>query len=151
MPSGFRIIPDVVQGQTVCAMQATGTALEAARRMDFFNIGAVVVVDNVGRLTGIVTERDITRRIVAEGRDPAAVPVGDIMTRDPDTLAPEDSAADALERMRLQGYRHLPVIDRGRVIGIVSVRDLYEVIKLELERAIELDRGTAQPLRDSGG
>lgn len=136
MLNRLRIIPDVVRGQRVCAMQADGRIDEAARRMRFFNIGAMVVVDPRGGIIGIVTERDMTQRVVAECRDPKTVSLADIMTPNPDTLAPGDTPQDALERMRLRGYRHLPVVDRGKLVGMVSVRDLYEVTKLDLERSV---------------
>lgn len=136
MPSRLKIVPDVVHNQKVCAMHVDGLADEAARRMRLLKIGAIVVVDNQGRVIGIVTERDITWRVVAEGRDPAVVLLGDIMTRNPDTLAPHDTAHNALDLMRMRGYRHLPVIDGSRLVGMVSARDLYEVTKLDLEEMI---------------
>lgn len=137
MPSRLKIVPDVVHNQKVCAMHLDGLADEAARRMRLFKIGAIVVVDGQGRVIGIVTERDITWRVVADGQDPAKVLLGDIMTRNPDTLAPDDTAHDALEMMRMCGYRHLPVVGGGRLVGMVSVRDLYEVTKLDLEELID--------------
>lgn len=137
MPSRLRIIPDVVNDQRVCAMRADGRVDEAARRMRFFNIGAIVIVDERGRIIGIVTERDITQRVVAESRNAAAVSLADIMTRDPDTLAPHDTAQDALDMMRVCGYRHLPVVDHERLVGMVSVRDLYDATKLDLEQSID--------------
>jgi CBS domain-containing protein len=136
MPSRLKIIPDVVHDQKLCAMQANGRIDEAARRMSFFNVGAIVIVDEQGRLVGIVTERDITRRVVAEGLDPAKTRLGDVMSRNPDTLRPDDTAAYALALMRTRGYRHLPVVDNGRLVGMVSARDLYEITALELEQAI---------------
>ncbi len=137
MPSRLKIIPDVVRDKKVCAMQPDGRVDEAARRMRFFKIGAIVVVDERGGMIGIVTERDITQRVVAERRDPTTVPLSDVMTPNPDALAPDDTAQDALDLMRLRGYRHLPVVDRGRLVGMVSVRDLYEVTRLALEQLID--------------
>lgn len=140
MPSRLKIIPDVVHDQKVCAMRPDGCVDEAARRMRLFNIGAIVVVDERGRVIGIATERDITRKVVAERRDPATARLRDIMTGNPDTLAPDDTARDALDLMRIRGYRHLPVVDGERLVGIVSARDLYEVTKLDLEQWIEAQR-----------
>ena len=98
---------------------------------------AVVITDEDGKLIGIVTERDLTRRVVADDRDPKSTILGDIMSKDPDTLSPGDSALDALELMRVRGYRHLPVVDQDRVIGMVSVRDLYAAVKESLEKDIQ--------------
>ena len=108
--------------------------------MRFFSIGAIVIVDERTRIIGIVTERDITQRVVADRRDPAQVTLGEIMTKNPDTVPPDATALDALDLMRVRGYRHLPVVDGGRLVGIVSVRDLYEVAKLDLEQSVNAAR-----------
>ncbi len=89
------------------------------------------------RLVGIVTERDMTARVVAVGVDPETTRVRDIMTADPDTLAPDKTAADAIRMMREHNYRHLPVVDGGTVVGMVSVRDLYAVYNAELEQDLK--------------
>ena len=132
----LKIIPDIVNDQIICAMPEAGIAAEAARRMMEFDIGAVVVVDDKGKLTGIVTERDIARRVVADRRDPEKITVGQIMSRNPDTLAPGDSPLSALELMWIRKFRHLPVVENNRVVGMVSIRDLYEVMELILEQSV---------------
>lgn len=132
----LKIIPDIVSDQTICAMPEAGLAAEAARLMMGFDIGAIVVVDDTGKLTGIVTERDIARRVVAARLDPEKTTVGQIMSRNPDTLAPEDSPLNALELMWVRSFRHLPVVENNRVVGMVSIRDLYEVMKLILEQSV---------------
>lgn len=140
MPSRLKIIPDVVRDQRLCAMHADGRVDEAARRMSYFNVGAIVIVDEQGKLIGIVTERDITRRVVAERRDPAKTLLREVMSANPDALRPSDTAEDALRLMRVRGYRHLPVVDEGRLVGMVSVRDLYEVTKLDIEQSLDRER-----------
>jgi CBS domain-containing protein len=132
----LKIIPDIVSDQTICAMPEAGLAAEAARLMMGFDIGAIVVVDDTGKLTGIVTERDIARRVVAARLDPEKTTVGQIMSRNPDTLAPGDSPLNALELMWVRSFRHLPVVENNRVVGMVSIRDLYEVMKLILEQSV---------------
>jgi CBS domain-containing protein len=131
-----KIIPDIVSDQTICTMPETGIAAEAVRRMIDLDIGAVLVVDEAGKLSGIVTERDITRRVVGARLDPEKTTVGQIMSRNPDTLAPGDSPFNALELMWIRNFRHLPVVEGDRVVGMVSIRDLYEVMKLILEERI---------------
>ena len=132
----LQIIPDIVRDQDICALTEECTAGESARKMLDLNIAAVVVTGEDGKLTGIVTERDLTRRVLAKGLDADKATIGDIMTRDPDTLNPGDSAVDALELMRTRHYRHLPVVEGGRVVGMVSIRDLYDAVKLKLEESI---------------
>ena len=90
----------------------------------------MLVADAKGTLTGIFTGRDLVRA-VAEGRDPAAIPLEAAMTAHPDTISCEASAIDALRLMNDGGYRHLPVVDGGRVVGIVSRGDF---------KGLELDR-----------
>lgn len=131
-----RIIPDIVKDQKICELSEDSTVHTAARQMVDFNVAAVVVTGEGGKLLGIVTERDMTRRVLAESLDANKVTLSDIMTTDPDTLSPEDTAIDALNLMRTRKYRHLPVVDNGKVIGMVSIRDLYAAVKGELEENI---------------
>ena len=131
-----KIIPDIVNDQTICAMAIDETARQAAEKMVTRNVAAVVILDADGKLLGIVTERDLTRRVVAVGLAGDETKLGDIMTPNPDTLGPSDSALDALELMRVRNFRHLPVLDEGRVVGMVSIRDLYAAVKVELEENI---------------
>jgi CBS domain-containing protein len=132
----LRIIPDIVNDQKLSVLSKQNTAREAAKQMAEKDIAAIVVTDDGGKLLGIVTERDLTRRVIAGNRDADKVTVGEIMTGNPDTLAPRDSALDALELMRTRKYRHLPVVDDGRVVGMVSIRDLYAAVKTALEKDI---------------
>ena len=130
------IVPDVVKGQDMVDLPASATALQAARLMVDRDTAAVVILDDAGQLIGIVTERDLTRRVLAQGRDPATTSLESIMTRNPDTLSPLDSALDALELMNVRRFRHLPVVDGSKVVGMVSIRDLYATVKAKLEEDI---------------
>jgi CBS domain-containing protein len=97
-------------------------------------VGALAVVDD-GRLTGIISERDIVTRVVAPGRDPDRTPVSEVMTRSVTTVTQETSARQALELMHEGRFRHLPLVDQtGHVLGMVSVRNLLR------ERIGELDQ-----------
>ena len=87
-------------------------------------------------MCGIVTERDLCQKVLAKSLDPDSTAVGDIMTANPDTLSPDDSAGDALELMQTRKYRHLPVVVNGKCQAVVSVRDLYSAIKESLEEDI---------------
>ncbi len=118
------IIPDVVRDQEIHSLGEAGTAHEAARMMAEHDISTVVVVDENALLIGIVSERDMARRIVAADLKPQETPMGDIMTRDVDTVSPKDTPFYALKLMLDGRYRHLPVVDDGRVVGMVSIRDL---------------------------
>jgi len=126
-----RLIPDVVHDQTLLVLPATATVREAALRMRERHIGAVLVGGD--RLEGIFTERDMVNRVVADARDPDHTRLEEVMTKDPHTITPEASAIAALRMMQDGGYRHLPIVAGGRLVGIVSRRDLTGAEKARLE------------------
>jgi CBS domain-containing protein len=99
------------------------TVLQAAQMMRDNDIGDVIVVED-GQVTGIVTDRDIAVRAVAEGRDPEPTTVGDIATTGVQAIEPDASVDDALRMMREHDIRRLPVVKNGRPVGIVSLGDL---------------------------
>ncbi len=132
-----KIIPDVVREQNICELPENSTVYEAARQMAECDVACVVVTNEDGLLQGVVTERDVTRRLVSQGLDPKSATLKEIMTKSPDTLAPGDTAGDALELMRVRNFRHLPVVDNGKIVGMVSLRDLYATVKSELEEDIK--------------
>ena len=103
---------------------ATGelTVAQAARLMKERRIGALLVLDD-GRLAGIFTERDALFRVVAEGRDPAQTRLAEVMTTNPRTITPDRPFGHALHLMHEGGFRHVPVVDHDRPVGVVSARD----------------------------
>lgn len=128
-----RIVPDIIPStQDLTLVTPDMTVRDAACLMRENNIAAVMIVDGE-RLSGIMTERDIAARVVAQARNPDITLVSEVMTPDPDTLSPGDMAASALRMMREHNYRHLPVVENGRPVGMVSIRDLYAVVQKELE------------------
>lgn len=104
-------------------MNGTDTLTEAARRMRDADIGDVIVTDADG-MTGIVTDRDIAVRAVAENADPDAATLDQIQTRDVITVNPHDDAVAAADLMRTYAIRRLPVIEDGRLVGVLSLGDL---------------------------
>jgi CBS domain-containing protein len=133
------VVPDIVHNQVLIFAEETATAREAAQLMADNKVSAVMIVGH-GALLGIFTERDLAVKVVARGLDPDRATLGALMTRNPDTLRPTDSARSALEKMSRGGYRHLPVLDGSTVVGMVSVRDLYNAALDQAEDDIrELD------------
>lgn len=105
---------------------------EACRRMSEHRIGALLVVDD-GRLVGIFSERDVVKRVVAVGLDPATTPVGKVCSSDVATVSEEADPATCARLIRDRGFRHLPVVDaEGRPVGILSARDFLQHIADEL-------------------
>lgn len=131
-----KLMPDVISNQTLTCLPADAGVREAARIMAERRIAAVLVTEG-HRLVGIFTERDLTTRVVAAGRDPDATRLSEVMTADPDTLGPDAPAAEALALMERHRYRHLPVVRDDEVVGIVSIRDLFAVVRAHLEDEIK--------------
>ena len=127
-----RIIPDVIREQQVEYLGGQATVRQAAKLMRKHNVGAVPIIDD-GSLNGILTVNDMTYRVIAEGRDPNKTFVREVMTPNPDTVSSDTTAIVALRLMQDGGYRHLPVVDGGRVLGVVSRRDFYGVDKSRLD------------------
>jgi len=131
-----KVVPDIVNQQKIELLPVSTTVRVAARNMAERHIGAILVGQG-RRLQGIFTERDVLTRVVARGLDPDTTTLATVMTPDPDTVGPDDLALEVLERLRASGYRHLPVVDDGKVVGIVSIRDLYAAAKRELEEDLQ--------------
>jgi signal-transduction protein with cAMP-binding, CBS, and nucleotidyltransferase domain len=131
----LRIIPDVVQPEGFEWISPSASVERAARQMAERELGALLVCDDRDNLIGIVTDRDMTRRVVAAGLNPKEVEVARVMTARPDTLSSNDSAADALELMRIRGLTHIPVVEGGKAVSLVSVVDLCGAVSRELENA----------------
>jgi CBS domain-containing protein len=106
------------------ALQATTTVLDAARTMREADIGDVLVLDDSAGVCGIVTDRDLVVRAVAEGLDPASVPLADVCSRDVTTVDIDASVQETVDLMRTHAVRRVPVIDAGAPVGIVSLGDL---------------------------
>ncbi|MBL93776.1 MAG: Hypoxic response protein 1 [Alphaproteobacteria bacterium MarineAlpha3_Bin5] len=132
-----KIVPDIIAQPNITAVSPDDTVFSAAEKMLAAHIAALVVIKKGDTLVGIITERDITQRLVAKGLDPKNTPVSDIMTTNPDTLSPNDSAGDALNLMQSRNYRHLPVAEGKKCVGIVSIRDLYAAVMQTLEEDIK--------------
>ncbi|WP_207483470.1 CBS domain-containing protein [Arenibaculum pallidiluteum] len=130
-----KLIPDLIRDQQIITFSVDSTVLEAVDEMARRRIGAVLIVEG-SSLVGIFTERDVLTRVIARRRDPASTRIDEVMTRNPDTLPPDARASDALDLMRTRNYRHLPVVANGRVVGIVSIRDLYAAVQDQLEADI---------------
>jgi CBS domain-containing protein len=100
------------------------TLADAAKVMERADIGDVLIVDGTRQLRGIVTDRDIAIRAIAEGRDPNSTPVEEIMTPTVETISSSATVREAIETMRRHDIRRLPVVDGGSPIGVVSLGDL---------------------------
>lgn len=114
-------VRDVLEPRKLVVAAPDATVAHAARLMRDGNVGAILVVEQ-GRLTGIFTERDALVRVIANGRDAERVLLREVMTRDPTTVTPDETFGYALLVMYDHGFRHLPVVELGRPVGVLSAR-----------------------------
>lgn len=139
----FQTVADMVAGQETLELSPQATVLEASRRMAERRVGAVPVVSE-GALIGIFTERDLVCRVIALGHDPARATLAEVMTRDPVTVHASTSLASALDIIRRDGIRHLPVTDQqGDLLGVISCRDIPVMTQFLRERWNRLRQGPA--------
>lgn len=117
-----RTVRDVMTPQPTM-LDATDFISDAARAMRDGNIGDVLVTQD-GRLIGILTDRDVVIRVLADGRDPDKTALGDVCSRHLTTLSPNDAIETAVAKMRESAIRRLPVVEEGRPVGIVALGDL---------------------------
>ncbi|HEX6141105.1 MAG TPA: CBS domain-containing protein [Geminicoccaceae bacterium] len=117
-----RRVKEIMSEAAVRRLPPTASVREAIHLMDQHNVGCVVVMER-DVLVGIFTERDLVRRVIARGLEPDRTLLFEVMSREPDTIAPGESVDEVIRRMDEFGYRHMPVVERGSVVGLVSLRD----------------------------
>src|SRR5690242_9223633 len=117
-----RPIRKLIANQDPVTAGADMSVADAAYLMKERRVGAVLVLAE-GRLAGIFTERDALFRVIAEGRDPDGTRLGEVMSANPRTIGPDRPFGHALHMMHEGGFRHVPVVDGGKPIGVVSARD----------------------------
>ena len=128
------------KGVIVHTLPETNTLADAVSLLNTHNIGAVVITDTGGAITGILSERDISRRL---GKDPAgalSLTIGKAMTRGVVTCTRDTNIADVMERMTSLRIRHMPVAETGELVGIVSIGDVVKLKIQEAEREAEVLR-----------
>jgi len=119
-------IAEIIEDQILTIIDPSFTVRNAAQTMTEKNIGAVAVVQ-AGKLAGVFSERDIMARVVAKGLNPDDTLVDHVMSKELVVAKPSDDLYEAIQKMHSIHARHLPVIDKGKLVGMVSIRDLLEV------------------------
>ena len=115
-------VREIMSDGAIC-QAPPGTSVRAAcRLMAEHQCGSVLVTER-GRLLGIFTSGDLVRRVLAPGQDPSLALLAEVMTKEPDTIRPRESVDEAIRRMDEYGYRHLPVVEAGALVGMVALRD----------------------------
>lgn len=120
---------------TVYSLQPQDSVFEALRRLADHDVGAMMVIDN-GRLVGVFSERDYTRKIALAGKSSKDTQVRDIMSANVFTVSPQTDTRDCMALMSQKKIRHLPVMDGGKVLGMISIRDIMNDIIADHELTI---------------
>ena len=128
-----RSLGEIVRRQNPATLPATATVHDACRIMRDRRVGAILVTGGDDRLAGVFTGRDAVARVLAEALDPTTTSLRTVMTKRPDTIGPQGHAIEALRMMRDGGYRHLPIIDHNRIVGIVSHGDFSGLERARLD------------------
>jgi CBS domain-containing protein len=129
-------IKDLLTSRSVYAVEKTATVQSAVEFMAAKNIGAVSVMDG-SRLVGIFSERDVINRVLAKGLDPSSTGVASVMTTNLVVANADETYDSCLRKMKQANCRHLPVVERDTLIGIISLRDLLQVDISEKDDKIE--------------
>ena len=130
----MRKMSDIVRNQDPVTLRPDATVREACQCMRDRRVGAILVTESDRRLLGIFTGRDAVHRVLADGKSAATTKLDEVMTRDPTTIPPGKTAIEALRLMQDGRYRHVPIVDGDKVVGIVS---RYDFSGIELDRLDE--------------
>jgi len=122
----MRQIAELIEGHPLHHASSSQSVRDVARLMTERNVGAVAVLD-AGKLVGVFSERDLMTRVVAAGLDPDKTAVENVMTRNIMVAGPRDDINTAMQKMHTLGCRHLPVVDGGNLLGMLSIRDLLMI------------------------
>lgn len=130
------------KGNTIISVLPDTPLMELVATIASRRIGAVLVLDEAGDLAGIVSERDVVKALATKGPDLQTVHARDVMTTNVTTVTPDVSINEAMDLMDRGYFRHLPVVDQGTLVGIVSVRD---VVRARIDRQVsEIDRQVSE-------
>jgi len=127
-------------GGDIISIEPTADLAAAARLLGARRIGAVIIRGAGGRLAGILSERDIVRAIYEHGADALGLPVGQVMTRNVATCGEDDTIASIMERMTTGKFRHMPVLAKGQLVGVISIGDVVKQRVEEIEQESEAMR-----------
>lgn len=130
-------IRELITGRPVLTLQGSATALEAARAMVTNEVGCVLIADRENRPLGIFTERDLMTRVVVHGKDPNRVRLDEVMTKNLFVVESSHRLHEARLEMRERHIRHLPIVEDGKLICVLSLRDLLRADLQDQEQDLE--------------
>jgi CBS domain-containing protein len=125
------------KGNVVFSVAPTVTVYKAIEFMSQKNIGGLLITDEQGKLRGLFTEREYARKLILKGKSSKDTLIEEIMTENPATVSPEDSIEDCMKTMTNRFIRHLPVVDGGELVGVISIGDVVRYLMDEQRGIIE--------------
>ena len=135
------------KGNTIVSVRPDTPVIELVATIASRRIGAVLVLDDNGQLAGIVSERDVVKALASHGPTMVDLQAGNIMTAPVTTVTPQTTINEAMELMDRGYFRHLPVVDQDKLVGIISVRD---VVRARIERHVEETEGLRSYIHGRG-
>ncbi len=132
-------VRELVQNRENYHADVNDSVMKVVRQMVDRNIGAIGVLAK-GELAGLFSERDLMKRVVAERRDPETTRVGEVMTRNPLSVDPEHTLEGCMELLKKHGFRHVPVCQGTKLLGLISMRDLMEYAVVEKDVEVQMMR-----------
>ncbi len=131
------------KGGSTYSIQPQASGFECATKMNELGVGALLVMENE-KLVGIISERDLIRKLLGTSNDPKAVKVAELMTKDPITVLPSMTVQEAMKMITEKRFRHLPVVENGKLHGVISIGDLTRWVMLQQEYEIAALTGYIQ-------
>jgi CBS domain-containing protein len=128
------------KGGDIISIEPTADLAAAAKLLSAHRIGAVIIRGAGGRIAGILSERDIVRALAEHGPNALTLPVGQVMTRNVATCGEDDTVASIMERMTAGKFRHMPVVERDSLVGLISIGDVVKQRVEEVEQESEAMR-----------
>ncbi len=114
----------IQEGHGVLSIKADANVLQASKKLRYHNVGSLIVMDELSVAVGMITERDLLNKVLAEAKDPAGVLVKEVMTNGVVSISLQTSVSSAQKIMAKHGIRHLPIIEDGLLVGMLSTRDI---------------------------
>jgi len=131
------------KGGSTYSIKPQATGYDCAMKMNELGVGALLVMD-AEKLIGIISERDLIRKLLGTNKDPKVATVAELMTKDPLTVLPSMTVQEAMKTITERRFRHLPVVENGKLHGIISIGDLTRWVMLQQEYEIAALTGYIQ-------
>ena len=124
------------KGKEIHSISPDATVFDAIKLMSELGVGALLVMED-GKLNGVISERDYTRKVILKGKSSGSTPVHEIMTKNVFCLSPEDNIDQCMALMNENQIRHLPIVENDRVVGVVTIMDVIKNVLIEKDFIIE--------------